>query len=184
MPRKGQKTGSLRGLETACVTSPGEGSGKGDVGRGVFVFCFFFLKGQVRLLRFLPLALGVSKQEEGRFLADRLKDTSRAAGPVKPARSSVFLTSRERYVPSAEPAAGRLSGGRSPKSDPSSVSHSPRRAVTGHPSTSCSATRVPGGRKGRKSKVIIPRERQGTRPRAARADGPAGARPSPLGALG
>lgn len=183
MPRKGQKTGSLRGLETACVTSPGESSGKGDVGRGVFVL-FCFLKGQVRLLRFLPLALGVSKQEEGRFLADRLKDTSRAAGPVKPAQSSVFLTSRERYVPSAEPAAGRLSGGRSPKSDPSSVSHSPRRAVTGHPSTSCSATRVPGGRKGRKSKVIIPRERQGTRPRAAWADGPAGARPSPLGALG
>lgn len=42
VPRKGQKTGSLRGLETACVTSPGEGSGKGDVGRGVFVLFFFF----------------------------------------------------------------------------------------------------------------------------------------------
>lgn len=78
----------------------------------------------------------------------------------------VFLTSRERYVPSAEPATRRLSSGRCPKSNPSSVSHNPRRAVMGHPSTSYSAAQVQRERKGQKGMFIIPPEYDDTQSRA------------------
>ena len=76
----------------------------------------------------------------------------------KPAWSFFFFTSRKRYVPSVEPATRRLSSGHSPKSNPSSVSHNPTRAVMGHPSISCSATQVQRERKGHKGTFIIPPE--------------------------
>ena len=82
-----------------------------------------------------------------------------AREPVKKTSVVFFLsTSRKRYVPSVEPATRRLSSGHSPKPNPSSVSHNPRRAVMGHPSISCTATQVQRERKGHKGTFIIPPE--------------------------
>jgi hypothetical protein len=62
----------------------------------------------------------------------------------------LFLTSRGRYLPSAEPATRRLSSGHSPRSNPSSASHNPGRAVAGHPSASCEAPSTAASSKRRK----------------------------------
>lgn len=86
------------------------------------------------LQKLFSLQLGVSRQQEGGSVVDGLKDASKVAAWQT---STVFFSaSQERYIPSAEPAARKLSSGRSPQSNPSSVSHNPRRAAVGHPSIS------------------------------------------------
>lgn len=143
--------GCLLSLETVYVKLPREGNGNGDVNTGVF-------KKTPRL--FAEVVFNLSswcQQAVGRKIFSRwVKIQARC--PASRAFYVFFLTSRERYVPSAEPATRRLSSGRCPKANPSSVSHNPRRAVMGHPSTSYSATQVQRERKGQKGMFITPPE--------------------------